>query len=35
VRFQVEKKELVGEISVREFFTERRAFRSKGFIFGF
>jgi hypothetical protein len=35
VRFQVEKKELVGEISVREFFMERRAFRSKGFIFGF
>lgn len=34
VRFQVEKKCLVGETSVRVFLMERRALRSKGFIFG-
>lgn len=33
VRFHVEKKEFVGEIEVRVFFMERRALRSKGFIF--
>lgn len=33
VRFQVEKKWLVGEISVRVVLMERRALRSNGFIF--
>lgn len=35
VKFQVEKKELEDESSVRVFFMERRALRSNGFIFGF
>lgn len=33
-RFQVEKKGVVGETSVRAFLIEKRALRSKGFTFG-